>query len=387
MMWRVPPTALLSERAHRLGIKAESMSRLARGWLNAAGVDVLGAYNTSNVGDRSFATCLGRAAESLGLRPQLQDYSRYRSSRHATRLVIGGGGVIGPQNDALRACAEHRSRVGGAISVVGVAGGLHPDDVAPVVRELLRRAAFVSVRDHRSGAALEQLLGRSVEVQPDIAFSLLDWFPSLGRVRARTGPLTVGLSVSPVLASRSGLDYAPNARPSNWFAARIPDVAAVYTQVAPAYVRLIRACVRRYLDRGFRVVVIPFAAEDATFAHTVLASSGAVLEAFDPSPLRVFERVASCNHFVATRFHAHVFALLARVPLLSLAYSEKCSLLLNELLGWDPSIDRIAWVTDAERCLSYLDDLGAAVTLTDSQWANARSLATQATVRGLSAII
>jgi hypothetical protein len=271
--------------------------------------------------------------------------------------------------------------------VIGVSGALHTDDVAPALQDLLRRAAFVSTRDLKSRAALEQLLGRAVEVQPDIAFSLLDWFPSLGQIRRRHGPFTVGFSVSAVLASRSALSYAPNARPSNWFAARIPDVAAVYSEVAPAYVRLIRTCVRRCLDLGFRVVVIPFAAEDATFARTVLAGSGAVLEAFDWNPLRVFERVASCDQFVATRFHAHVFALLARVPLFSLAYSEKCSLLLSELLGSDPSVGPLTWVKDPERCQRYLGDSGATVTLDDSQWANARLLATRATVRGLSAIV
>ena len=80
-------------------------------------------------------------------------------------------------------------------------------------------------------------------------------------------------------------------------------------------------------------------------------------------------------------------ALLARVPLVSLAYSEKCSLLLSELLGLDPSVGPLKWVTDPEHCQSYLEDSGSAVTLDDAQWQNARSLATQATVRGLSAII
>jgi polysaccharide pyruvyl transferase WcaK-like protein len=366
--WSVPLDAALVERFERARTKVTSLVRLARGWKDDADVDILGSYNTSNVGDLAFSLCLGHAASAAELRARIQDYSRYRRSRHAARLVIGGGGVIGPQNQGLQRCAEHRASFGSAVAVVGVSGALAPDDVTPALKRLLRQARFVSARDQKTRNNLEQILERSVVLQPDIAFALLRRFPELAQLERSAARETVGLNVTPVLARKAGHRYVPNPAPSPWFAARIPDVAAVYPQVAPAYVALVRDSVRRHLAAGRRVVAVPFAAEDATFARAILGDTGAELAAFNPDPLVALARVASCSAFIATRFHAHIFALLARVPLLPLAYSEKCSLLVSELFPGHQSPGPIDWVRDPEKCVRSLDNGAAGLRLDDEAW-------------------
>jgi hypothetical protein len=386
MSWAIPRTATVSERLHRLRVAGESLARLGSGWLSSADVDIVGSYNTSNVGDRAFAVCLNSAAKSLGLSTHIQDYTRYELSRHARRLVIGGGGVIGPHNTGFLRCAQHRRTFDSSVSVVGVSGAMTAEDVSEPARALLRGARFISVRDRKTQNLFQEFLGRPVELQPDIAFSLLDWYPSLTPNAADIDSNTVGLSITPVLAHKDGRDYVPNLAPSPWFAQRLPEVSAVYSQVAPAYVRLIRSCVERLLRAGRRVVVVPFAAEDDTFARAVLAGTGARFQRFDPDPLSVFSSVARCGRFVATRFHAHVFALLARVPLLPVAYSEKCSLLVSDLTARNLEMGPTHWVHEPERCVRDLSSDESPFVLDDATWRRVRAQATEATLQGVRAI-
>ena len=119
--------------------------------------------------------------------------------------------------------------------------------------------------------------------------------------------------------------------PSQWFKTHLPRLAKHYPRIGPAYVALVTRVVEQLCKRGLEVYHVPFAVEDADFAAAVFRNMPVRLLPYSSDPLKTLMRVARCSSFIATRFHSNVFALLAGVPTISIAYAPKCVHLWEEL--------------------------------------------------------
>ena len=86
-----------------------------------------------------------------------------------------------------------------------------------------------------------------------------------------------------------------------------------------------------------------------------MSHTGINLLPYIPNPYKVLESINACDLFIATRFHAHVFGILSRIPLFSIAYSGKCQRLWQDLgLDMDLQVDRTAFSLNPSKVIEKL---------------------------------
>jgi len=165
-----------------------------------------------------------------------------------------------------------------------------------------------------------------------------------------------------------------------------PRVAAQGTATAEAYLTIARQTVIALLQRGHRVVHVPFAMEDDGLARALLQGTGIAFKPFSEEPHRVLTDVASCETFIATRFHGHVFALATGTPLHSLPYSDKCSLLLSDLgLPLAPE-EPADWAQRKDEAISRLQRGDQSLCLSEARRAALATSAREAAMRAIAAV-
>lgn len=75
-------------------------------------------------------------------------------------------------------------------------------------------------------------------------------------------------------------------------------------------------------------------------------TSAEILPAYQ-SPIEIINQIKECSEFIATRFHAHIFAMIARVPIRSICYSGKVTNLVKDLfLPIEKTLDREDFLTN-----------------------------------------
>jgi polysaccharide pyruvyl transferase WcaK-like protein len=90
------------------------------------------------------------------------------------------------------------------------------------------------------------------------------------------------------------------------------------------------------------VLHIPFSPVDDMFARSILKGRRVEFKKFTLNHLDVIVSLSQCNLLYATRFHAHIFGLIANVPTVSIAYSGKCETLWKDLgLDKDEQVNRM----------------------------------------------
>ena len=102
-------------------------------------------------------------------------------------------------------------------------------------------------------------------------------------------------------------------------------------QFGPAYMQMMRSVAQSYLERGWEVHHIPFTEADRRYAAFMFEGIDVQHHKYRCQVEPVFESVAQCSSFIGTRYHAHIFALKARVPFFSVSYASKCALLQDDL--------------------------------------------------------
>lgn len=361
-----PLTARALHRVQRARLRLGSELEGLWGASRSLGSTIVGCYNTSNVGDRSFATVLTEMAAADTHLVRCASYGAVSAQQWREPMLFGGGGLLSgvtktPLTETLLEPRRDRAAPAAMVSI-STSYGVSP--MREPLAEQLATLRLLGVRDSVTAAWLrQQLPGATIFEHPDIAFSL----PTLSDWQRPTREAgLIGINVVPVLMERRSGVWRPKASFSEAFERAYPEVAARGTATAKAYLDAITHAVRALLQRGNRVVHIPFAIEDDGLARALLSGMDVTFAPFRAAPHRVLTEIARCERLIATRFHAHVFALATQTPLISLPYSDKCSLLLRdlglpvpalELKDWAPQRDALTgWASASDTALALSDD-------------------------------
>ena len=287
---------------------------------------VVGGYGYRNAGDEAMLTglldLLGRDGTSVVSRAPAQT-----TAQHGVRavsipgapaamvqhrsVVIGGGGLFGRDMGALGRLlpvAGILAAAGGrpvALTGIGVDDGM-PRSSRWLLAKLGERSQSVVVRDEASRRVLAEL-GVTASVQPDLS-SLV---PPAGRLAGEQQLRTVGLEPS-----------------------RKPVVGLCLTAVNAALVAPVRQAILETVDArsdlDFCLIPMsrhPFVAthNDEIFARSLVVECPrlrVMLPPDDPTLLlALFEALAAA---VCMRYHSLLFADRAGIPIIGMAYAEKC---------------------------------------------------------------
>jgi polysaccharide pyruvyl transferase WcaK-like protein len=188
---------------------------------------------------------------------------------------------------------------------------------------------YLSTRSSAGTRMMREVLGRpDVEFNPDIAFALHD--PAALRAPAVPVRPRLGINLMTFYVLVEGhRRFAPDMTMKTLVADR--SFAPLIDTAGERFVRVMRELAGDALRRGWEVVNIPFSAVDAMFADAVLPDLDVRRLPYVGDARTALRHLASCSKFVATRFHAHIFGLIAGIPTVSIAYSGKCEQLWRDL--------------------------------------------------------
>jgi len=301
-------------------------------------------YN-GNLGDRALHQITALVLRQQGVASRGIDYGladRWRCMRSG---LIMAGGEIG-DNAHFRALMTMQPDPR-RCAVIGVAPtNRFLQDPDPQVLGYLRQVPVLSVR-HRSGQQpLQQLLGAAgsspgapagwVSSTPDLAFAALPPGALFTEPKPRKPCIAVNILPLYLNYTRSGR-FVPATDLGPMLAISCPDLDL--EAATTGYVATMRRMLHTLRGLGYRILHCPFSVADAAFAKVVDPLAG-------PLPLgrchtfaRMLRRMARCELVVATRFHAHIAALMTRTPLVSLAVAGKTMQLLHDL-ALPPGLDR-----------------------------------------------
>ena len=292
---------------------------------------VVGGYGYRNVGDEAILSSLLRTLEGR----QVTVVSRMpaeTSAMHRVRavpiaaavpelrrhraLLIGGGGLFGT---GMGLVGRLLPAYGLAASCLGVTVALYgvgidprlPGATAFALRQLARRAAQVLVRDRRSAEML-RAWGVDAAVGPDLS----TWLPA--------APAGVGAA----LLRSAGIDP------------RRPIVGLSLTAVNPEMARATSDAVMDVMDAFPEVqfCFIPMSQHPFVTRHNDLALARRLqarqprLRVLDgtPHPAQVLSVFGHLEAAVCMRYHSLLFAARAGVPIVPIAYADKCRTWLAE---------------------------------------------------------
>ena len=329
----------IGRRVHRMATTWEN--RLSR-----CDVRVVGAYFSGNLGDWTMGQMALRAGRMLSRRPGLFDYTYMGNPR--LPLVMGGG-ELGNAFHFERAL--RRAPAPAAIAACGI-NPVHDFDRLPAtLLERISRFVYLSARSLAGAEAMREVLARQdIEYRPDLAFGLWDFIQNREAARpVRSRPVLAVNAMTFYLSVQEQKYFAPDRTLISIVAD--PRFSALVETAGQQYATCMRQLVHAACAQGWEVVNIPFSQVDAMFAEVLWAGLPVRRPAYSRDPHRILGLLQTCDKFVATRFHAHVFGFLAQVPTVSIAYSGKCQYLWKEL-GLNPAqqISRLDLCADPYGC-------------------------------------
>lgn len=306
---------------------------------------VAGEYFAGNLGDWTMGQAFLGEARQAGIRSGLTGYARAASSAPS---VIMGGGELGDRSHFERAI-----RMAGAPERV-VACGVNPvytfDRLPSELLGQIARMPYLSVRSETGAEQMRSVLSRpDIEVNPDPAFCFMPPGPPPGEV-----PRRLAVSLMPFYLSVQNRKVFAADQTLKTIVAD-PEFSVQIDQAGEYYIDMMRHLIAQALSDGWEVVNIPFSEVDAMFAQTILRDLPVKRIPYSRNPARVLESLQSCRRIVATRFHAHLFGLMAKVPVVSIAYANKCTQLWKDLgLDADRQITRRDVCRDPRGCADRL---------------------------------
>jgi len=323
----------LEAKLHRALIKSKTVATRIRANTSKPELAIIGAYNTSNIGDLALAKTLTQVGSQMNLSPATYYYSQWETYPNTKNMIIGGGGILHQHSGGITRIANQRSTYEDSTVIVGVSGELSQDELRHQELDFLKNVAHISTRSKRSQENMSSLTNRDdIKYFPDLAFAL----PKLNQktvsmVRKTNAKFIVGISVLPHLISLKNHRFVANTQPSEWFVRYLPDLAKIYSNIGPSYINFIQKLVQTYIDQDYEVRILHFTIEDYIFACVIFNDFPIKIKKYDPSPLHLMDTIATCDKIIATRYHAHIFALSLGIPVTSIAYAHKCSDLWNDL--------------------------------------------------------
>lgn len=299
---------------------------------------ILGCYHRFNVGDMALGISIQRIAESKSVSSQLKsihrdDYLKYSNTRS---IVLGGGSITLPENFKKLKKLMSLSRIEPInVAIIGV--DLNTQYFSEEIVAFLKEVQFVSYRclyeHNKTELNLQKVLDRNdIVFHPDLAFSLYsDTQKTEPEFIANKNQLKIlGINIYPWYFSLKGGKWVSEDHSSSYF-----GISSMYqpdhSLLGSEYIKLLMEIIRFYQDSGYIVHHIPFAVEDDLFAKSILRNSNVIFHSYTSNPDNVLKKMSNFSLFVGTRLHANIFALIQRVPLISIAYGMKCENLFVDL--------------------------------------------------------
>lgn len=342
--------------AHRLHSKIENAGRETLSRLIQPKYTIVGAYNTQNLGDLAMGMTLREIARSLGIPAHLAFLGSHGNISASSAAVMGGGELGNPTS--FSCFKKHVHGQSARAAVIGVNASVDIEEAPAELLEFLAALPFISQRTRKATMDLARLLGREVVYQPDITFAIPLLFPEAISSHGRSEK--IGISFSPMyMTVRDQSRLVPSKELEPLFARYNPAFHRYLGVAGIRYTEVVQKLVDVLSARGQKLVHIAFSPVDDLFSRSVLgAKSGVEFVRFWPDPLRALREISECASLYATRFHAHIFGLLARVPTVSIAYSQKCETLWEDL-GLDPGnqVNRMDIASEPEKTLERLTSL------------------------------
>ncbi|HUC92566.1 MAG TPA: polysaccharide pyruvyl transferase CsaB [Paenibacillus sp.] len=277
-----------------------------------------------------------------------------RAIRGSDGLISGGGSLL--QDATSAKTIPYYTGILRLAQLLGKPTFIYSQGIGPVnrrwmnplIRGVMKRSRYVSVRDAESAALLARMgvdRGR-IEVVPDPVMGL---------------PLPEGAEASAVAGG------APAAEPGG---DRVPVVGVSlrgWRKDASDLARAASALAALARRRPVRLRFLPFhMPEDAAVSHAVMARLGAIgastaeVAAPGDDPQQMLLEVSRCDLVFAMRLHALIYAANRQVPMLGLSYDPKIDRFLGRLgltaIGTTESLDDEAFADAAE---ALLDEAGA----------------------------
>lgn len=267
-------------------------------------ITILGWYGKNNVGDEAFKP----AHRSVFDGHNLTFHTPPDPCPKGDLVVLGGGAVVAPYYlDILPDCPRY---------ALGV-------DIAYKSEiDLMAKYDFkgVYVRNNTDVEEMKQKLGCPVEGIPDLAFMIR---PSgedvLGRYKKQPNKKTLGVLVT---------DYVNPAidRSVEQFSARANSFVT----------RLAKELDIIYREEGYEIILIPCSTggygDDRRINFDLMAfMKNPAINILDTlSPQETIDLIAGLDMAVCMKFHAHIFSIIAATPFVSISFTRKVELLLNE---------------------------------------------------------
>ena len=298
-----------------------------------------------NLGDRALHVGTAATLRHQGVVTRGICYSQAHRWSCGERGLVMAGGEIGDNEHFRQLMAMQPDPQRCAVLGIGPTNAFlqNPD---PDVLRYLSRLPLLAVR-HGSGRRLLQQLvqdaapaaghgDREVVSMPDLVFA------SYQRPRALAdqhhSERCIGINMLPL--------YLNLTRSGRFVLAEdlVPLLALSSPELDPeaaaqGYVRTMRRLLKRWRSQGYRILHCPFSPADAAFAALVDPEAAPVSLWHSTCFNAMLRRIARCELFVATRFHAHVAALIAGTPLISFALAGKTMNLLQDL-ALPPGLNR-----------------------------------------------
>lgn len=289
---------------------------------NLTGKCIVGAYDGQNLGDMALRMA-SKAIFDNGAYGTY-DIKSCSYSNSVENLIYGGGATFTlAEAKRLSDSSVNPSKV----SLVGVDVQGAKSKYTPQIIDYLRNVKFISVRQKWQRAMLESTLKREVVQHPDISFALNNKFTS--KSRSRSNVLCV--NIVPFMVMRKGLTWDFEYPWANFSSASDASLKEKAKSLNSRYVYLVRNLVKDAIKKGLRVVHHPFELADYLYAPQVLGDLEVELLPYVKSVNKNISRFSNYEAIIATRYHAHIFAIMQDIPVVSLAYAMKCESLFDDL--------------------------------------------------------
>jgi len=330
--------------------KVKTALQCAGQYISSPECAIIGSYHGQNVGDLALGGAVLNVAQDLGLHAGMQNLGLGEDGLQKwpeAPYAVLGGGALGNE-DRLSSVRVRYGESPEAVAMIGL--DFDPKHAfSDSTLQFLENVARITCRSRVGVQRLQKLLNRDdVRHAPDNAFclpcheSLADETTKENRT---VGLNTVSLyySVNPV-SGRYDMGFDKSGE--------ISDDHARRSSLMSHYVELIRKFVKQMARRGFEIVHIPFTYDDELFARQTMKGLSVSQYSYTTKLETVARRVRSCDLFLGTRYHAHVFALANCVPFLSVQYARKCEEMQDDLgIPGDCVVDKETLTTDPQTCL------------------------------------
>lgn len=320
----------LASRANNKWLARRSWCMNLAGFLGEDGCHIVSEGFNGNLGDQALAKVMSDTLQRARRKAILIPYGRRELEAYTRNYpLVMAGGEIGDEYHfgSIRRYQPDPSRC----SVVGISiSNSFVDRPSSSLLDWLRHLRLLTIRDKANCLKARKTLGLvNATWSPDITFSL----PRIAKEDQYTdGQDAPNLREKPIVGINISTPFCCFTRYGKF----VPDIQAQKNiskvdhafdaRIAmQSYTRAMQTLMRHYVAKDCDVRLFSFSISDTAFALTVLKAASLrlpIIESFWDFPSMV-QSISACSVFYASRYHAHIAAILANVPAVSIVMGYK----------------------------------------------------------------